>query len=72
MSEIKAEVSERIVKKKTGKRTYIVQQYIDRPFLYKKRKFDIRCFILLTRVNGRFKGSSFHKFSHLPLNRLLV
>ena len=37
-------------------RTYIIQEYLDRPFLYKKRKFDIRCFMLLTTINGRFKG----------------
>ncbi|CAD8121618.1 unnamed protein product [Paramecium sonneborni] len=37
-------------------RTYIVQQYIDNPFLYNKRKFDIRCYMLLTSQNGIFKG----------------
>jgi len=26
------------------------------PFLYQKRKFDIRCYILITCVNGIQKG----------------
>ena len=36
------------------KRSYIVQKYIEKPFLYKNRKFDIRCFTLTTTVNGNF------------------
>lgn len=38
------------------KKTYIVQQYIDKPFLYNKRKFDIRCFMLMTNYNDHLKG----------------
>ena len=42
---------------KSGQKgTYILQKYLLDPFLYKKRKFDIRCFMLLTSVNGRMKG----------------
>jgi hypothetical protein len=37
-------------------KTYIVQLYIDRPFLYNKRKFDIRCYTLMTQINGQFKA----------------
>ena len=37
-------------------RTYIVQEYIDRPFLYYRRKFDIRHYMLITCVNGHTKG----------------
>ena len=36
--------------------TYIVQEYIEKPLLYNKRKFDIRCYILITNVNGICKG----------------
>lgn len=33
-----------------SKKTFIIQKYIDRPFLYNKRKFDIRCYMLLVRL----------------------
>lgn len=36
--------------------TYIVQSYINRPFLYNNRKFDIRHFMMLTSVNGVVKA----------------
>ena len=36
--------------------TFIVQEYIEKPFLYNKRKFDIRCYFLITNVNGIYKG----------------
>ena len=38
------------------KRSYIVQRYLDRPFLFNKRKFDIRCYSLVTSVNGNLQG----------------
>jgi len=37
-------------------KTYIVQLYIDRPFLYNRRKFDIRCYILITQINQIKRG----------------
>ncbi|KRX03061.1 hypothetical protein PPERSA_10142 [Pseudocohnilembus persalinus] len=41
----------------TGKeKTYILQQYLDKPFLYNKRKFDIRCYMLITCVNSCLKA----------------
>jgi hypothetical protein len=61
-------------KKKEKKKVYsritcfneiIVQKYLDNPLLYKKRKFDIRCFVLVdSNLNvffcreGHLKGSS--------------
>ena len=36
----------------TGPHTFILQRYIEKPFLINKRKFDIRCFALLTSING--------------------
>ena len=41
-----------------SQKTYIVQQYMDRPLLYNKRKFDIRCFMMITSINGYMKGEN--------------
>jgi len=38
------------------KRSYIIQKYIERPLLYKSRKFDIRCYALTTTIGGNFQG----------------
>ena len=37
-------------------KTYIVQKYIERPFLYKNRKFDIRHFMMMSRLHGRLRA----------------
>jgi hypothetical protein len=36
--------------------TYIIQKYIEHPLLFKNRKFDIRCFALVTSVSGYIKA----------------
>jgi len=38
------------------KKTFIVQRYIERPLLYNKRKFDIRCYMLITSINNNLKA----------------
>lgn len=41
----------------TGKRScYIIQKYIHNPLLINKRKFDIRCYAILTAINGKHYG----------------
>ncbi|CAD8065550.1 unnamed protein product [Paramecium sonneborni] len=42
--------------KNGSQKTFIVQKYIENPLLYNQRKFDIRCYILFTSINGQHKG----------------
>lgn len=36
---------------KNNGKSYIIQKYIENPLLYQSRKFDIRCFCLITIIN---------------------
>ena len=47
-----------------SKHTYIVQRYIEKPFLIRKRKFDIRLYTLVTCINGVFQAY-FYKEGYL-------
>lgn len=39
-----------------NRRSYIIQKYIEKPLLYKNRKFDIRCFTMMCTINGNLQG----------------
>ena len=60
------EINTCINEKKPGSinRTYIVQKYIYRPLLYYDRKFDIRCYALITIINNNIQGY-FYKEGYL-------
>ena len=56
LGEIKSRLRGRERNKDGSLRTFIVQKYIERPMLYRGRKFDLRHFLLLTCTNGILKA----------------
>lgn len=56
MNEIKQLITRAASNPLTKDRTFIIQKYIDYPLLVHKRKFDFRCYGMLTSINGHMKG----------------
>jgi len=38
---------------------YMIQQYIDRPMLYQKKRMEIKCFIMISTLNNHMKGKGY-------------
>ena len=58
-----SEIKETINSTSTS-RTYILQKYIENPLLVNRRKFDIRCYALVTCINGNLQAY-FYKEGYL-------
>ena len=56
LSQIQILVSSTELHPNGKKKTYIIQQYLDKPLLYNTRKFDIRCYMMITCINGIMRG----------------
>ena len=52
LEEVEDIISKEDVQLNGRPKTFIVQKYLEKPLLYQRRKFDIRCFILITSING--------------------
>lgn len=56
LNQIKQIISSKSMHKNGKIMTYILQSYIENPLLYNKRKFDIRCYVLVTNFNRNLKA----------------
>ena len=63
LNEIAIKVNEKIIHQGAA-RTFIIQKYLYRPLLYQNRKFDIRCYALITCLNNNIQGY-FYKEGYL-------
>ena len=61
MQAVKEIIASPVYLKNGMKRSYIIQKYIERPLLFKGRKFDIRCYSLVTCINGNYCAYWYHE-----------
>jgi tubulin---tyrosine ligase len=50
------EIRSLVLQSSDAESTFIIQRYIDNPLLIHGRKFDFRCYGVMTSVNGHLKG----------------
>ena len=56
LQEIKDQIKQKKTNSNGSPRTYIVQLYLDHPFLYQGRKFDLRHYLMITSTLGKIRG----------------